>query len=90
ARRGDLPYAEQGDRIRSALATLLAEKAALGVTDGRREAAPQSGAADATGRRVQTRYRSALLDAATCPTPSRATASGPRWRRSLPRRPLSA
>ena len=29
-----LPYAEQGDRIRSALATLLAEKAALGVTDG--------------------------------------------------------
>ncbi|WCS23652.1 hypothetical protein LOK46_21140 [Methylobacterium sp. NMS14P] len=30
----DLPYAEQGDRIRSALATLLAEKAALGVTDG--------------------------------------------------------
>ncbi|ONF47083.1 hypothetical protein RSM1_21200 [Methylobacterium radiotolerans] len=30
----ELPYAEQGDRIRSALATLLAEKAALGVKDG--------------------------------------------------------
>ncbi|WP_331294298.1 MULTISPECIES: hypothetical protein [Methylobacterium] len=30
----DLPRAEQGDRIRSALATLLAEKAALGVRDG--------------------------------------------------------
>jgi hypothetical protein len=30
----DLPYAKQGDRIRSALATLLAEKAALGVKDG--------------------------------------------------------
>ncbi|WCS27762.1 hypothetical protein LOK46_13360 [Methylobacterium sp. NMS14P] len=30
----ELPYTEQGDRIRSALATLLAEKAALGVKDG--------------------------------------------------------
>lgn len=31
---GDLPFVEQGDRIREALATLLAEKAALGVKDG--------------------------------------------------------
>ena len=30
----DLPYREQGDQIRAALATLLAEKAALGVEDG--------------------------------------------------------
>lgn len=31
---GNLPFVEQGDRIREALATLLAEKAALGVKDG--------------------------------------------------------
>ena len=30
----DHPAGEQGDRIRAALATLLAEKAALGVQDG--------------------------------------------------------
>jgi len=30
----DQPYREQGDQIRAALATLLAEKAALGVEDG--------------------------------------------------------
>ncbi|MCJ2140262.1 hypothetical protein [Methylobacterium sp. E-066] len=30
----DQPYREQGDQIRAALATLLAEKAALGVKDG--------------------------------------------------------
>ena len=30
----DRPYGDQGDRIRAALATLLAEKAALGVRDG--------------------------------------------------------
>jgi len=28
------PYGEQGDQIRAALATLLAEKAALGIQDG--------------------------------------------------------
>lgn len=33
-RAGDLPYAQHGDCIRQALATLLAEKAALGVGDG--------------------------------------------------------
>ena len=30
----DRPHEEQGDRIRAALATLLAEKAALGIRDG--------------------------------------------------------
>jgi hypothetical protein len=30
----DQPYREQGEQIRAALATLLAEKAALGVEDG--------------------------------------------------------
>jgi hypothetical protein len=33
----DQPFAAQGDLIRSALATLLAEKAALGVKDGEEE-----------------------------------------------------
>jgi hypothetical protein len=34
----DQPFAVQGDPIRSALATLLAEKAALGVKDGEEDA----------------------------------------------------
>ena len=32
-----LPYDQQGEHIRRALATLLAEKAALGVKDGQEE-----------------------------------------------------
>jgi hypothetical protein len=41
----DRPHGEQGDLIRAALATLLTEKAALGVRDGE-EAAGTSDQAD--------------------------------------------